>query len=184
MHVHFAGKFEAAYEFARLLHLDFEIIHKARIHKIMSDLQTITWSRSQDQDEEKVQTLFSTLLESLDGISDTEFVTLCCVKTLAPDLRMIQTLLLYAKKRLSSVDVKSATSGLQQGIVELNTSLARLYTYQSIRVKQGSDVETWLKFSKANLLDEVMEYLRKVSRENKINKCLVCVIVLLFVGNS
>ncbi|KAL1465371.1 hypothetical protein WDU94_004950 [Cyamophila willieti] len=56
------GKFDAAYDFARLLNLNVETIHKARIQKIMSDLQSITWSKLHPPESDPVQELFKTLL--------------------------------------------------------------------------------------------------------------------------
>ncbi|KAI5755505.1 hypothetical protein M8J77_017530 [Diaphorina citri] len=152
------GKFDAAYEFAKLLNLNIETIHKARIHKTMSDLQTLTWSKSPPEST-TVDNLFSTLVQSLDGIEDIEFLTVCCVNTLPPRLDMIHTLLSYAKKRLGAIDIKTSSPGLQQSVVQLNVSLTRLNTFH--RIHAGNDIESWLKFSKANLLDEVIEFLKK-----------------------
>lgn len=74
---------------------------------------------------------------------------------------MIHTLLSYAKKRLGAIDIKTSSPGLQQSVVQLNVSLTRLNTFH--RIHAGNDIESWLKFSKANLLDEVIEFLKKVS---------------------
>uniref|UniRef100_A0A8D8V9J6 Kinetochore-associated protein 1 n=1 Tax=Cacopsylla melanoneura TaxID=428564 RepID=A0A8D8V9J6_9HEMI len=156
------GKFDAAYDFARLVNLDIEIIHKARIQRIMSDLQSITWSKLHPPESDPVQELFKTLLESLNGIKDIEFIVVCCINTLPPSIEMIRTLLMHARTRLGGVDIKNSSSGLHASVVELNTLLTRLNTYHKIHAMEcNSDIELWLKFSKATLLDEVIEFLKK-----------------------
>ncbi|EFN82712.1 Kinetochore-associated protein 1 [Harpegnathos saltator] len=155
-------QFDIAESFAEKFALSMEPIHCSKAALIMEQLAP--WTKS-TLDSANIETLINVL----DKVQNTQYITECCSKALISDYVQLKQLYLYARQRIMQ-DIKkgNADNQLNTSLLMINNTLHRLETFQMIQNNEANDtslnVDTimnkWIKFSQVNLLDEFNVHLR------------------------
>lgn len=153
-------KFEEAESFADKYDLNKECIYCAKAALFVN--RSGPWAR----DNTELVDL-NEFIETLDNISDVNFVFNCCNNALMPNYNQMKRLLLYARQRIvQSIQQSSDNKKLSVLLSEVSSTLHKLETFEIIRkVDANSDeseeemVNEWLRFSKSDLIEECIRYL-------------------------
>ncbi|XP_039280630.1 kinetochore-associated protein 1 isoform X2 [Nilaparvata lugens] len=158
------GRFEEAKKFCTFFGLDIQIVHRAEAARVFEELMPWTQSKPVTVDE------FIVLLEL---IEDIEFVGDYCINAITADLRDILKLLNYGMRRVkqtlnrSEQDEEKEAAPDRRALLKLYSMMGslvqRLNTFIIIQQSPSpsASFDLWISFSKANLLSEVREHLRK-----------------------
>ncbi|XP_063874801.1 kinetochore-associated protein 1-like [Scylla paramamosain] len=154
-------KFKEAEEFCGLFQLDVEEVHRSRAQylcDLLNPWHTTNATASLTMlDMEAGSSLMEELLATLEKIRDAGFVTTICIEAPMTNLASTKRILSYAKERLAQAaqsEVGDKMSELMQRVCE---TFYRLRTFET--VFPSSDIQHWLSFSHADMLEECLEHL-------------------------
>ncbi|XP_064624498.1 kinetochore-associated protein 1-like [Lineus longissimus] len=157
--------FEEAESFAKLFHLDIELVYKSKACHLLNKLSLCKVDRHDqvghgqengagDSASEDVDTLIKQLQECLENIKDDGFITGQCIGATLPSFDSTMDLLLYAKSRLNisstPVAVRSALKA------KLSRTINKLQTFELAYKKQSYSAQRWENFKNSNLLREIL----------------------------
>jgi hypothetical protein len=151
------NKFDEAQRYAHVFNLDMDEVSKGQAKGYVGDL--CPWSRKQSASVAELT--MSKLLTVLDKIQDDCFVCELCISAAVPDIVHVRQLLSYAKKRLSTSKDRKFSALASK----LNALECRLETCEI--VNESSEFDTWVLFSKINLLEECKRFLSMVRIRNE-----------------
>ncbi|CAH1401614.1 unnamed protein product [Nezara viridula] len=156
-------KFSEAEKFARDLSLSLEEVYKSKVLWLMGELQL--WIKTPS---ELITEYFQQLCSLLEEIKDVEFVAECCLKTVAPHLKMIHYLLDYAGKRLRHL--KSSSDNILKLMNDVNKATVTLGTFIQIS-EDTTSPENWLIFCNSNPIMICLKYLSKAEISKAVIVC-------------
>ncbi|XP_076656140.1 kinetochore component rough deal [Halictus rubicundus] len=152
-------QFEKAEEFARQFNLSTEPIYFAKASLLIS--QFGPWAKKSSDfihvDE---------LLNILDKITNVQHIVECCSKVLVPQYNQMRKIYLYARTRITENIAKMPSEDHLNFLDLINSILHKLETFHLIwGYRKNSDcydddtIKEWIRFSKANLMQEYMSHL-------------------------
>ena len=145
-------KFGEAEKFAKLNNLPTEDIFKSKAVYLVNELANQD-AKSNQQD------IFNDLEQTLLKLSDKDFMVKCCLNAIFQDLKMTRKMLMIARKNLGNQDV-----------TDVNKALHRLDTFIFVHgLKIQNDLESWILFSKSNMLEEM----KKLLEQEQVDQALI-----------
>ncbi|XP_076321789.1 kinetochore component rough deal isoform X2 [Tachypleus tridentatus] len=151
-------KFEEALDFARKWNLDLQMVYQTQVTFLLDRLSPWVPARFKQQDAEDI---LIEVTELLSKCTDDHFVAECCLQAAPSSYLGVYSLLNFAQKRLE--DCKKCED--QCILISLvNNRLHRLVTL--LEIIEESEIDfgiKWWEFSKADLLDMFLNFLRKNS---------------------
>ena len=147
-------KFDDALTFATHFNLDVELVHKGKarhLANLMNPFRSTT-NMTTSIVESSGEEIMTDLLESLDKISDLEFIAVICTDSTFSNVDTISNLLTYAKKRLSDGSKDIEGDNLQNLSQRVASDLYKLKTLTILYPKEEISIEQWISFSTTDLL--------------------------------